>query len=189
MSCLRSASSSVLTLAGSKTISARTATLFTFAPIIDESFLSERPVGAFANGTFAHVPVLFGYDIVNLRFRPCSSSVSHRSSNTNEGSRWSATLRDASANTSMPNATETTVYNFIRGQYPDFTTTSFNRAVEELYPLEDFNGSFSLQGQQMYGEVRYICTAGLISGAVGERGEQVAYQFRYDAKHLDCIQI
>jgi len=60
MKCLRSASGDKLALAGSQTIGARTSTISTFAPIIDDAFLKERPVEAFNNGHFAHIPVLFG---------------------------------------------------------------------------------------------------------------------------------
>lgn len=60
MQCLRVADGNVLALAGSKVIAARPATLFTFAPVLDGTFLRERPVEAFKNGHFAKVPVLFG---------------------------------------------------------------------------------------------------------------------------------
>ncbi|KAG6908681.1 hypothetical protein DXG01_003695 [Tephrocybe rancida] len=164
MKCLRTADGNKLALAGSQTIAARTATLFTFAPILDGTFLRERPVEAFKNGHFAQVPVLFG-------------------SNTNEGAGWSASLPDASANTSMPNATETTVYNFLKGQFADLTRASFDQAVTKFYPLSDY-GTFSLQGQQMYGEMRYICTAGLITGAAFDH-KLKAYQFQYVHDHSD----
>ncbi|KAG6890117.1 hypothetical protein C0992_003070 [Termitomyces sp. T32_za158] len=157
MQCLRAADGNVLALAGSKVIAARPATLFTFAPVLDGTFLRERPVEAFKNGHFAKVPVLFG-------------------SNTNEGAEWSASLPDASANTSMFNATETTVYNFLQGQFASLTRPSFDRAVAEHYPLSDF-ANFSLQGQQMYGEMRYICTAELVSGAAFDHGSE-AFQFQ-----------
>ncbi|KNZ81847.1 Lipase 1 [Termitomyces sp. J132] len=159
MQCLRTADGDTLAAAGSKVIAARTATLFTFAPILDGTFLRERPVEAFKNGHFAKVPVLFG-------------------SNTNEGAHWSASLPDATANTSMPNATETTVYNFLQGQFASLTRASFDQAVAEHYPLSDF-ANFSLQGQQMYGEMRYICTAELITGAAFDH-ESSGFQFHYD---------
>ncbi|KAG6908682.1 hypothetical protein DXG01_003696 [Tephrocybe rancida] len=159
MKCLRTADGNKLALAGSQTIAARKATLYTFAPVFDGTFLRERPVEAFKNGHFAQVPVLFG-------------------SNTNEGAKWSASLHDASANTSMPNATETTVYNFLKGQFADLTRASFDQAVTKFYPLSDY-GTLSLQGQQMYGEMRYICTAELITGAAFDH-KLKAYQFRYD---------
>lgn len=98
MKCLRAAVGNELALTGSQIIAARTATLYTFAPILDGSFLQERSVQAFKKGQFARVPVLFR-------------------SNTNEGARWSASLPDESANTSNPNATQTTVFNFLRGQF------------------------------------------------------------------------
>ncbi|KAG6842351.1 hypothetical protein C0991_010641 [Blastosporella zonata] len=158
MKCLRASDGNKLALAGSQTIAARPATLYTFAPILDGSFLQERPVEAFKGGHFAKVPVLFG-------------------SNTDEGANWSASLPDASANTSMPNATQTTVYNFLRGQFSSLTRGSFDQAVTDFYPLSDY-GTFSLQGQQMYGEMRYICTAGLITGAAFDHGLK-AYQFQY----------
>ncbi|KAF8895158.1 Alpha/Beta hydrolase protein [Infundibulicybe gibba] len=164
MPCLRAASSAALISAGSSTIDARTDTLFVFSPIIDGTFVKEHPVEAFRNGHFARVPVFFG-------------------SNTNEGAHWSSTIPDGAANTSMPNATEQTVFNFIKGQYPSFTTESFNEAVSKHYPLEAFNGSFSLQGQQMYGETRYICTAGLIVGAARAQGVE-AFQYHYDNPDL-----
>ncbi|KAG6872306.1 hypothetical protein C0993_002235, partial [Termitomyces sp. T159_Od127] len=75
----------------------------------------------------------------------------------------------------MPNATETTVYNFLHGQYANLTRASFDRAVADFYPLRDF-ANFSLQGQQMYGEMRYICSAGLITGAAFDHGVE-AFQY------------
>ncbi|KAG6812960.1 hypothetical protein H0H92_015079 [Tricholoma furcatifolium] len=159
MNCLRAAEGNTLALAGSQTIASRTSTLFVFAPILDGSFLRSRPVEAFQSGQFARVPVLFG-------------------SNTDEGANWSAMLPDAAANTSMPNATETTAYNFLQGQFASLTRASFDQAVAELYPLSDY-GTFSLQGQQMYGEMRYICTAGLITGAAFDYGVK-AFQYHYD---------
>ncbi|KAF8150598.1 alpha/beta-hydrolase [Crassisporium funariophilum] len=162
LACLRSATSQTLTSAGSQLLDARPATLFVFAPILDGEFVQDRPVEAFKSGRFSRVPVLFG-------------------SNTNEGANWSASLSDPNANTSMPNATEATVLNFLRGQYASITEASVTQAIQ-LYPLQDFNNSFSLQGQQMYGEARYICTAGMISGAVSS--DRVSFQFHYDNSHL-----
>ncbi|KAH9480168.1 Lipase 1 [Psilocybe cubensis] len=162
LECLRAASSQALTLAGSQLLAARPSTLFVFAPIFDETFINERPVEAFKAGRFSNVPVLFG-------------------SNTNEGANWSASLKDAAANTSMPNATEVTVFNFLLGQYASLTNESFARAMD-LYPLETFGNSFSLQGQQMYGEARYICTAAMITGAAAQKNK--AYQFHYNNPHL-----
>ncbi|KAK1218550.1 hypothetical protein PQX77_018766 [Marasmius sp. AFHP31] len=83
----------------------------------------------------------------------------------------------------MPNATEVTVYNFLRGQYTSFTKGSFKNALA-LYPLEDYNNSFSLQGQQMYGEARFICTASLITGAAASKSPMKAFQYHYNNDHL-----
>jgi len=158
LQCLRSASIETLTLAGSQVLSARPATLYVFAPILDGDFIRERPVEALKSGIFARVPVLFG-------------------SNSDEGSSWSATLADPSANTSMPSATEDTVFNFLQGQYPTLTHASFDDAVE-LYPLKDYENSFSLQGQQMYGECRYICTASMITGAEISESNTKVFQYQ-----------
>ncbi|KAJ7683540.1 alpha/beta-hydrolase [Mycena rosella] len=160
MECLRAAPTNTLASAGSRTLANRTSSLYPFAPIADGSFIQERPVEAFRNGNFARVPVLFG-------------------SNTNEGAHWSASLPNPNANTSSPNATETTVYNFITGQFSTFATASFQTAITEFYPLSDYNGSFSLQGQQMYGEMRYICSAVMITGAARDFGLS-AYQYHWD---------
>jgi len=162
LKCLRSADSNTLALASSRVLAARTSTLFVFAPILDGKFIQQRPVEAFMSGHFAHVPVLFG-------------------SNTDEGAHWSAGLPDPSANTSMPNATEDTVFNFIHGQYDTVTRSSINRAFG-LYPLQSFSGSLSLQGQQMYGEMRYICTAAMITGSASRFNK--AFQYHYDNPHL-----
>ncbi|KAK1218549.1 hypothetical protein PQX77_018765 [Marasmius sp. AFHP31] len=83
----------------------------------------------------------------------------------------------------MPNATEVTVYNFLRGQYASFTRESFESALA-LYPLEDYNGSFSLQGQQMYREARFICPASLITGAAASKSPMKAFQYHYNNDHL-----
>jgi len=160
MACLRAAPTNTLTLAASRTLANRTSSFYPFAPIADGSFIQERPVEAFRSGKFARVPVLFG-------------------SNTNEGAHWSAELPNPNANTSSPNATETTVYNFITGQFTTFTPASFQTAVSKFYPLADYNGSFSLQGQQMYGEMRYICSALMITGAAHNFGLP-AYQYHWD---------
>ncbi|KAJ7932847.1 Alpha/Beta hydrolase protein [Mycena leptocephala] len=160
MSCLRAASITKIATAGSKTLTNLTSSLYPFGPIADGSFIQERPVDALRNGNFVRVPVLFG-------------------SNTNEGANWSAELPNPNANTSSPKATQLTVYNFLAGQYNTFTNQSFQAAIAQYYPLSDYNGSFSLQGQQMYGEMRFICTAVLVAGAVQDAGLD-AYQYHWD---------
>ncbi|KAG7087158.1 hypothetical protein E1B28_013138 [Marasmius oreades] len=163
LSCLRSSNIATLASAGAKVIQSRPATLFLFAPHFDGEFITNRPVEGFRNGKIARVPVIFG-------------------ANTNEGAHWSSTISDPNANTSMPNATQDTVYNFIGGQYPNFSRESFNEAVS-LYPLQEFNGSFELQGQQMYGEARYICTAQMIAAGTAAVNRN-SFQFHYNNGHL-----
>ncbi|KAF7300946.1 Carboxylic ester hydrolase [Mycena indigotica] len=160
MACLRAASTKTIATAGSKLLANLTSALFPIGPIFDGSFLRERPVEAFQNGHFVRVPGIFG-------------------SNTNEGDHWSAELDNPLANTSMPNATQTTVYNFLAGQYLDLSRSSFDTAVAQFYPLTDYNGSFSLQGQQMYGEMRYICSALSVGGALNVSGVP-SWQFHWD---------
>ncbi|THV05669.1 alpha/beta-hydrolase [Dendrothele bispora CBS 962.96] len=135
-----------------------------FTPAFDGDYI-EGIFNFFSSsaGQFAKVPVLFG-------------------SNTNEGAGWSAGLPNPAANTANPNATQETVFNFLQGQWNSFTQDSFNRGLE-LYPLDDFSGSFDLQGQQMYGEARYICTAGLITAGLTSAGTK-AFQYHYDNPHL-----
>ncbi|KAK7028001.1 hypothetical protein VNI00_015088 [Paramarasmius palmivorus] len=163
MSCLRALDAGAIASAGSRLIASRNSTLYVFAPYFDGEFITERPIQAFTSSkTFAQVPVLFG-------------------SNTNEGSNWSARLRNPNANTSMPDATQETVFNFLRGQYPFLTKETFDRAVE-LYPISDY-GNFSLQGQQMYGETRFICAAELITTAYAGEGLK-SYRYRYNNPHL-----
>ena len=95
------------------------------------------------------------------------------SSNTDEGAKWSALL-PAPANTSAPNATESTVFNFLQGQFDGVTQHSV--AIEKWYPLEHYNNSLMLQGQQIYGEVRYICTAAMIAGYLSSYQKTYQYQ-------------
>ncbi|KAJ7500513.1 Alpha/Beta hydrolase protein [Mycena galericulata] len=162
MSCLRKASTKSLATAGKDTLTTLPSSIYPFGPIFDGTYIRERPVDALLNGNFAPVPVLFG-------------------SNTDEGANWSAKLPDPS-NTSSPTATETTVYNFLAGQYTTFTNASFQEAIQTYYPLADYDDSFSLQGQQMYGEMRYICTAVLVSTvfAFDDRGDTPTYQYHWD---------
>ncbi|KAJ7124488.1 alpha/beta-hydrolase [Mycena epipterygia] len=160
MACLRAATTQTIATAGRNTLANLTSSLFPFGPIQDGSFITERPVEAFRNSRFIRVPVMFG-------------------SNTNEGANWSASLADPAANTSSADATETTVFNFLAGQYNTLTEHSFQTAVKRFYPVADYNGSFSLQGQQMYGEIRYICSAIMISGAAQHAGMK-AYQYHWD---------
>ncbi|KAJ7683391.1 Alpha/Beta hydrolase protein [Mycena olivaceomarginata] len=105
------------------------ASLYPFGPIADGNFIRERPIEAFGTG-------------ISSVFQFCL------------GSNWSASLDNPAANTSSPDATETTVYNFIAGQYPTINKASFQTALR-LYPLADYQGSFSLQGQQIYGEMSW----------------------------------
>ncbi|KAJ7066895.1 Alpha/Beta hydrolase protein [Mycena belliarum] len=160
MVCLRAAHTKTIATAGSSTLANLTSNLFPFGPIADGSFIRQRPVEAFRNGAFIRVPVLFG-------------------SNTNEGANWSAELPNPAANTSSPDATETTVYNFLAGQWGTLTKAAVQTAIRHYYPLSDYRGSVSLQGQQMYGEMRYICSAMLITGALHEAGLK-AYQYHWD---------
>ncbi|KAF7354617.1 Carboxylic ester hydrolase [Mycena sanguinolenta] len=160
MACLRAAPTGTIATAGRDTLANLTSNLYPIGPIADGVFIRERPVEAFLNGRFVHVPVMFG-------------------SNTDEGAKWSASLDNPAANTSSPNATEMTVYNFIAGQYATFNEPSFQTAIRLFYPLADYNQSFSLQGQQIYGEMRYICTALMIAGAAHHAGLP-AYQYHWD---------
>ncbi|KAF7318504.1 hypothetical protein HMN09_00359900 [Mycena chlorophos] len=93
----------------------RTAAIFAFVPYTDGVFIQQRPVEAFKSSAFARVPVLFG-------------------SQTDEGAMWSASLRDPAANTSNPLATQTTVYNFLAGQFATLAMESFNTAVAKKLP-------------------------------------------------------
>lgn len=88
-------------------------------------------------------------------------------SNTDEGANWSADLPNPAANTSEPNANTTTIFNFLAGQWATLSQGSFEKALD-LYA--DFNQSISLQGQQMYGEARYICTGLMIAAAAKREG-------------------
>uniref|UniRef100_A0A8H7XU31 Carboxylic ester hydrolase n=1 Tax=Psilocybe cubensis TaxID=181762 RepID=A0A8H7XU31_PSICU len=164
LNCLRKLTSTKLAKAGSSLLAARPDTLFLFAPVVDNILIKERPVEAYKAGRFAHVPVIAG-------------------SNTDEGAHWSSTVPDPAANTSFPNATETTVFNFLVGQYPSLTSETITTTGFSLYPLESFGGNVSLQGQQMYGEARYICSALMSTPAVPAFGNS-AYQYRYDNPHL-----
>ncbi|KAK7461048.1 hypothetical protein VKT23_008977 [Stygiomarasmius scandens] len=163
LDCLRATDLDDLADAWDALVDNRTSTLFNFAPIRDGDFIAVRPVEGFASGKFAQVPVLYG-------------------SNSDEGAGWSSRLDNPAANTAESNATETTVFNFLRGQWNGLARDSFDNAVD-LYPLDDFDDSFDLQGQQMYGEVRYICTAGLITMSATAAGLS-AYQYHYDNSHL-----
>ncbi|KAK7461047.1 hypothetical protein VKT23_008976 [Stygiomarasmius scandens] len=163
MSCLRSVGINDLVQSWNKLVSNRSSTLFNFAPIVDGDFIRTEPVSAFRSGKFANVPVFFG-------------------SNTNEGTGWSAGLRNAAANTANRNANERTVFNFLHGQWPSLNQTSFNNEGVSLYPLNNFD-SVNAQGAQMYGEARYICTAGLITASLAGAGQQ-AFQYHYDNAHL-----
>ncbi|KAJ7612122.1 Alpha/Beta hydrolase protein [Roridomyces roridus] len=159
MQCLRAATVKTIATAGSQTLQNFPTELYPFGPVFDGAYIQQRPVEALLSGNFAQVPVLFG-------------------SNTDEGANWSAKLADP-ANTSSPTATETTVNNFLTGQYPTLSSASFQEAIDQYYPLSDYNGSFSLQGQQMYGEMRFICSAVLASNAFAN-SNQLAYQYHWD---------
>ncbi|KAJ6536952.1 Alpha/Beta hydrolase protein [Mycena capillaripes] len=160
MSCLRAASTEQLAFGGSAAHANLTSALFPFGPILDGKFITQRPVEAFSQGKFVHVPVFFG-------------------SNTNEGTHWSAELHNPTANTSEPNATEDTVYNFLAGQWPGLTRQTFDVAIGPgLYPASDF-ANFSTQGQQFYGEMRFICTALLIGGTFHDAGVP-AFGYHWD---------
>ncbi|KAF9046267.1 Alpha/Beta hydrolase protein [Panaeolus papilionaceus] len=73
-------------------------------------------------------------------------------------------------------------FKFLPGQYPRITPATVNQAFEH-YPLADYEGSISLQAQQMYGEARYICPSVLLASKVSAGGNSV-YQYHYDNPHL-----
>ncbi|THV05686.1 alpha/beta-hydrolase [Dendrothele bispora CBS 962.96] len=165
LTCLRGLSASKLTSAGQNLIASqlRLDTLYNWAPVLDGNLIQEGPVEAFKAGRFARVPVLFG-------------------ANTHEGSSWSAGIPDPDANTASSGATETTVYNFLHGQWDTFTQKSFD-SMSQLYPLSDYDNSLDEQGAQMYGELRYICTSSMIVGQVKNVGLP-AYHYHYNNDHL-----
>ncbi|KAL1748405.1 Alpha/Beta hydrolase protein [Schizophyllum fasciatum] len=154
LACLRATDVGTLAAASPRVLAQHPASIYAFGPCLDGEFLTSRIVDAFEQGKVAQVPLLVG-------------------SNTDEGVGWSAGLAAPWANTSMPNATEETVFEFLRGQYPGFTRASFEAALE-LYPLAGY-GRAKGSGAAMYGEARYICPAVM----AGELGREV-YQYRYD---------
>ncbi|CAK5263816.1 unnamed protein product [Mycena citricolor] len=160
MDCLRGASTATIASAGASTLDALPDALFPLVPILDGVYLTQRTYDALSSGSFMRVPAIFG-------------------SNTNEGARWSADLTDPGANTSSPNADEDTVFAFLVGQYPTLTQDTFVAAVSQHYPLSAFAGNVSLQGQQMYGELRYICTSVLGARSAAVQGLP-AYGYRYN---------
>ncbi|EMD37097.1 hypothetical protein CERSUDRAFT_155581 [Gelatoporia subvermispora B] len=162
MSCLRAQNSTTLARAGSITIASRPTTLFAFAPIFDGSFITTRPVEAFRSGRFARVPVLFG-------------------SNTDEGLIWALTL-PPEANPRAPNASETTVFNMISSQFPNLTRATFDKALG-LYPLSAHDNLLERQLGAMYGQIRYICTALLITGNAAKFGQN-SFHYHYDNARL-----
>ncbi|KAJ7048300.1 Alpha/Beta hydrolase protein [Mycena amicta] len=159
MACLRAASTKALSAAGPATHGPLSSALFPLGPIADGTFITQRPVEAFRSGRFIRVPVFFG-------------------SNTNEGTHWSAGLPNPAANTSEPFATQTTVYNFIAGQWTSLTRATFDEAVANYYPASAFS-NFSTQGQQIYGEMRFICSALFITGTLRASGVK-SYGYRWD---------
>ncbi|KAF5352029.1 hypothetical protein D9758_009418 [Tetrapyrgos nigripes] len=165
LACLRKLRASQLTAAGAQLIQSqqRLATLYNWAPSLDGNFIQERPVEAYKAGRFANIPVLFG-------------------SNTDEGMNWSANDPDPDANTSSSEATEDTLFNFIQAQYDSFTEDTFEDMLQ-LYPLSDYSNSINNQGAQMYGELRYICTASMIVQEATRIG-QTAYHYHYNNDHL-----
>ncbi|CAA7269132.1 unnamed protein product [Cyclocybe aegerita] len=179
LQCLRSTNitSNMLARAGNGTITARPSTLYVFAPILDYTTIPIRPVEGFSSSPspanhnttkFSRVPVLFG-------------------SNTNDGANWSSTrIRDPAANTSAPGADEQTLFRFLQGQYASLREETVQEAIAvdgNLYPLGNYD-SLTSQAQQMYGEMRFICTAGMIVGAMREAGIVDAYQYHYDNPNL-----
>lgn len=174
MVCLREADVNDLAAAGNKILATKLATVDSFAPILGGSFISQRAIDAFQNGTFAQVPLFFG--LVCYFLLPYVHPLHVFSSNTNEGAGSSAIITAPWANTTSSNATQNTVYYFLKGQYDTLTNESFVKALE-LYPLADYGNSYDLQRRQMYGELRYICTAILINEAAQQSGLD-AFQYR-----------
>ncbi|THU95554.1 alpha/beta-hydrolase [Dendrothele bispora CBS 962.96] len=195
LTCLRSLPLSKLKSAASQLKSSRPDTKYLFAPVLDGSFIKERPVKAFADGRFAKVNALFG-------------------SNTEDGFGWSAKMSSKKVNTATPDANEDNLYNFFEGQYPKISRQSFDEILK-LYPMSKKNdngksrresespesssntdagsnlidtslklNTVNDQSVQMYGELRYICTASMIAGNVSGHGSK-AYQYRYDNSHLN----
>lgn len=162
MPCLRNSSVQTLASAGNATAIAYSgSTVFRFTPLVDGKLIVERPVEAFRGGNFAKVPTFFG-------------------SNTHEGNGWANRLTDPIANTTRIGSNAYTVYNFINGQYGGLTTPTFVNATA-LYPSVKggVNSSYDLLAQEMYGDMRYICTAGLITGSAAQHNI-TSYQYRYD---------
>ncbi|KIY74413.1 alpha/beta-hydrolase [Cylindrobasidium torrendii FP15055 ss-10] len=163
MPCLRNASVEALIYAGNATAIAYSGlTIFRFTPLVDGKLIIERPVEAFRSGNFVKVPMFFG-------------------SNTHEGKGWAERLTDPIGNTTRTGADAYTVYSFINGQYGGFTTSTFLNATALYPPVSKggVNSSYNLLAQEMYGDMRFICTAGLITGSAAQHNI-TSYQYHYD---------
>ncbi|KAH8829476.1 alpha/beta-hydrolase [Flagelloscypha sp. PMI_526] len=154
LKCLREVDISVLAAASVNLLDNRTDVLFPYAPITDGKFIQERPSVAFKAGHFAKVPTLYG-------------------SNTDEGWGWWTSLTDPAANVSRSDGNATTIYTFIKGQFPTITPELFEKV------LQHYTGSLPDVTAAIYAEMRYICTAKMINGYAYEAGLP-AYGYHYD---------
>lgn len=162
LDCLRSSSSDALIRAGGQLVANRTSTIFIFAPMVDGNLVPRRPTESYNMGAFLKVPTLFGY-------------------NSNEGRSWTTIVRDPAANTATVGADRTTIFHFLKGQYNDVQQSVVDDAVLpsklNLYPLSEY-GSLTRQAEQLYGELRYICTPILIIRASRKARLEEVFQYQ-----------
>ncbi|KAJ6565953.1 hypothetical protein DFH09DRAFT_1314734 [Mycena vulgaris] len=77
------------------------------------------------------------------------------------------------------NVTEDIVFAFLAGQWPGLTRGTFDNATSGFYPSDSFAGNFSWQERQIYGEIRYMCPALFVVGALCDAG-MPAFEYHWD---------
>ncbi|KAH8818661.1 alpha/beta-hydrolase [Flagelloscypha sp. PMI_526] len=159
--CLSNANISTLMAASAALYNARMPTQFAFTPVLDGVHLTETVSSALQHNRFAKVPVLFG-------------------ANTDDGSSW------ADPYVNDVNSTLDNVFYFVQANFVNLTRETFDRAISDFYPLENYGGSLVLLTNKLYGEARYICPPFMIAGAAA-RAKKAAYTYIFDDPGSDGL--
>lgn len=125
--------------------------VYAYNPVIDGSFIIDIPMNMFKNGTFVHVPTVFG-DVTDegTIFTPHSLS-------SEEDSR-----------------------DFIKNNFPTVTTTQLDKYTD-VYDFNDTSGSnYWVKASTAYGETRYICPGIHMSNLITQNNNSQVWNWRYN---------
>ena len=133
--------------------------VFAYNPVIDGSFIVDIPMNMLKNGSFVHVPTIFGDD-------------------TDEGTVF--TPRSIS--------TEKDSRDFIKNNFPTITSSQLDKYTDMYDFNETSDANYWSKASAAYGETRYICPGIHMSNVIAQSNSTPVWNWRYNIATYTQVQ-